>query len=529
MKRFLSVLVVLAIFATQMCAFAETSYTSLLDAVKADESVDMSLIDEDKIIYAEITSYINLDKGIKPTSFYLYMPSVDSDDFYTAGFDKNEYVSTIRNFVATEPLKYYSIDEAKEFAANNGLSEPTEIKAILTHGRIGLFAYSVVCDGKEYIIPYYFTDDSTYNITKDNTVRLSLGTAYTIDEFVNISEKEHTLYDEYMAAENDKKSNTTSYVDNDGEVVESKDAEIKTPKAEEKKTEIYTYDELTGITQKNIVEATIRKHADSISITSPLIITNIVNDLKNIELRKDESEGGSAGGWRYWIQFKTDDNKIVDYTDSTGIKVDGIDYRPVDWEKPSETLEYYYNLYAGIGSVASEWAVDYIAEAVELGILSANNSYYYTAAATREGFCNLAVKMIESDGTTLPTDNPQRPLGINDTDNVNVLKLYKAGIILGKEHNKTGIVFAPNDLITREEAAVILHRIATYLNISSDESLPYANFSDGTAISDWAGVAVHTMYQLGVMKGVSDTEFSPKGLYTIEQTIATLVRLAKEK
>ena len=219
MKRILSVLLVVMLLASQMCVFAEASHTNLVDAVKADESVDMSLINEDGIIYAEITSYINLDKGIKPTSFYLYMPSLDGKDYYTAGFDKNEYVATTKNFVATEPLKYYSVDEAKEFATNNGLSEPTEIKAILTHGRIGLFAYSIVCDGKDYIIPYYFTTDSTYNITNDNTVRLSLGTAYTIEEFVSISEKEHTLYDEYMNAEREKDNRPTVSLDEDGDEV----------------------------------------------------------------------------------------------------------------------------------------------------------------------------------------------------------------------------------------------------------------------------------------------------------------------
>jgi len=219
MKRVLCVLLVVMLLVPQMCIFAETSYTSLLDAVKADESVDMSLIDEGKIIYAEITSYINLDKGIKPTSFYLYMPSLDGKDHYTAGFDKNEYVATTKNFIATEPLKYYSVNEAKEFASKNELSEPTEFKAILTHGRIGLFAYSIICDGKEYIIPYYFTDDSTYNITKDNTVRLSIGTAYTIDEFVSISEKEHTLYDEYMNAEREKDNRPTVSLDENGDEV----------------------------------------------------------------------------------------------------------------------------------------------------------------------------------------------------------------------------------------------------------------------------------------------------------------------
>lgn len=109
MKRILSVLLVVMLLASQMCVFAEASHTSLVDEVKADESVDMSLIDEDGIIYAEITSYINLDKGIKPTSFYLYMPSLDGKDYYTAGFDKNEYVATTKNFVATEPLKYYTV------------------------------------------------------------------------------------------------------------------------------------------------------------------------------------------------------------------------------------------------------------------------------------------------------------------------------------------------------------------------------------------------------------------------------------
>jgi len=59
MKRVLCVLLVVMLLVPQMCIFAETSYTSLLDAVKADESVDMSLIDEGKIIYAEILNNID--------------------------------------------------------------------------------------------------------------------------------------------------------------------------------------------------------------------------------------------------------------------------------------------------------------------------------------------------------------------------------------------------------------------------------------------------------------------------------------
>lgn len=284
---------------------------------------------------------------------------------------------------------------------------------------------------------------------------------------------------------------------------------------------IVTFDDLTNLTQKNIAEVSIRKHADEVIITSPLIISDISDTVKNLQLRQNYDSG--AGGWLYWVKFKTDTGEIIEYTVSTGEKIDGIQYRAIDDTEVRKCLEHYYNLYKSING--SEWAKEEIAVATEYGILSANNSYNYKANIMREEFCDLAVNMMETAGITLSTTNPQRTLGIRDTDNINVLKLYKAGIILGKEHDKTGIVFAPADFITREEAATILGRIATYLNIKSKEDTPYANYSDGPTISDWARVSVHTMYQLGVMKGVNETEFSPKGSYTVEQTIATLVRL----
>ena len=61
----------------------------------------------------------------------------------------------------------------------------------------------------------------------------------------------------------------------------------------------------------------------------------------------------------------------------------------------------------------------------------------YTQPITRENFCILAVKMIETKiGEELATENPQFPLGISDINNENVDKLYAAGIINGKEQKK---------------------------------------------------------------------------------------------
>ena len=290
---------------------------------------------------------------------------------------------------------------------------------------------------------------------------------------------------------------------------------------------IKTFDELTNLSQKNIAEISIRKQADEVIITSPLIISDIADTVKNLQLRQNYDSG--AGGWLYWVKFKTDTGEIIEYTVSTGEKIDGIQYRAIDDTEVRNCLEHYYNLYKSINS--SEWATDVIAEAVNLGIINEDNSWNFPSSICREDFCNIAVRMIESAGIILPTENPQRPLGIKDTDNINVLKLYKSGVILGKEHHKTGVTFAPSDFITREEAATILYRIIRYCfwfdipQSAYNESVSF--YSDKDMISDWAFEAVFYLKELGIMLGTSDNEFSPKGSYTVEQTVATMVRLFK--
>ena len=50
-------------------------------------------------------------------------------------------------------------------------------------------------------------------------------------------------------------------------------------------------------------------------------------------------------------------------------------------------------------------------------------------------------------------------------------------------------------------------------------------YADESAISDWAKSSVAAMKAMGIMQGVSPTEFEPQGEYTVEQAIATMVRL----
>lgn len=176
---------------------------------------------------------------------------------------------------------------------------------------------------------------------------------------------------------------------------------------------------------------------------------------------------------------------------------------------------------------ASEWAKDEMVKAESYKIIPSDfTAKDYTQPITREKFCVLATEMIETkSGEELTIENPQYPLGITDIDNVNIKKLYSAGIIKGKEQKKTGIIFAPYDLITREEAATILNRTAEYMKLHIPVIHNVVYYWDENAISDWALDAVKIMKEMRVMEGISGYEFYPDGTYTIEQAIATMVRM----
>ena len=178
-------------------------------------------------------------------------------------------------------------------------------------------------------------------------------------------------------------------------------------------------------------------------------------------------------------------------------------------------------------TVTSEWAKDEMVKAEVYKIIPDDFVVAdATQPITRENFCILAVKMIEEKiGEELVTENPQYPLEIADTNNVNIKKLYSAGIIKGKEQKKTGVIFAPSDLITREEAATILYRMSEYMQMYIPAIHNVVYYWDEDVISDWALDAVKIMKEMRVMEGINGYEFYPDGTYTVEQAIATMVRL----
>lgn len=94
------------------------------------------------------------------------------------------------------------------------------------------------------------------------------------------------------------------------------------------------------------------------------------------------------------------------------------------------------------------------------------------------------------------------------------------GIINGKSDTE----FAPDDLLTREEAAVILNRMVNK-TIPVPVTEMYFVFDDEAGISDWASDSIQIMCNMNVMNGVGKNTFAPKDTYTTEQAIATIVRV----
>ena len=166
------------------------------------------------------------------------------------------------------------------------------------------------------------------------------------------------------------------------------------------------------------------------------------------------------------------------------------------------------------GITVSNWAKDIVTEAIDANIVpKANLGTDYTKAITRAQFCAIATQLYETvTGKTLTASG-----SFDDTNDTNVLKMASIGVINGYGNGK----FGPNDLLSREQAAVILSRLSEAIGKPMTAGNP--KFTDTSA--DWSKAGIANCYGSGVMLGTSDTTFSPKANYTIEQSIVTMVRL----
>jgi len=163
----------------------------------------------------------------------------------------------------------------------------------------------------------------------------------------------------------------------------------------------------------------------------------------------------------------------------------------------------------------SDWAAEAVGKAIEMNLVPDSLQKNYSADITRAEFCALAAMFYEK---VTGSEISQR-INFADTDDINVRKIAGLGIVSGVGDAN----FAPNDSLTREQAAVILINLANSLDIPISDGT--ASFADNGSISDWAISHVGKVQALKIMSGTGDNLFEPKSLYTREQSIITIIRI----
>jgi len=169
------------------------------------------------------------------------------------------------------------------------------------------------------------------------------------------------------------------------------------------------------------------------------------------------------------------------------------------------------------GATASKWALAEIEKAMNEGIIPQGfMKDDLREEITREEFAAIAVKYYEkiSGRVGALSDNPFEDIESCEYKE-EIIKAYNFGITNGTGQG----IFAPSALITREQAAVMLARVAEKLGNEIVSSVMVEE-----AVSEWARNGVGFVMEKGIMNGTGNG-FEPFGMYTKEQSVATFIRM----
>lgn len=136
----------------------------------------------------------------------------------------------------------------------------------------------------------------------------------------------------------------------------------------------------------------------------------------------------------------------------------------------------------------------------------------------RSEFAQVIYNMLSS---VKPFEGEEAENIFSDTTKNEINTLAKLGIVAGKGEK----LFAPEDLLTREEAAVLLDRTAKHLGIDMSMAKIATGYSDIEAVSPWALSAVQNLSASGIISSEGEA-FNPKANITAEQAIAMLCTMA---
>jgi hypothetical protein len=166
------------------------------------------------------------------------------------------------------------------------------------------------------------------------------------------------------------------------------------------------------------------------------------------------------------------------------------------------------------------WAENYIETLASKLIINGKTDGTFAPGEemTRAQFTVLLVKALGLPGEKYE----QKFSDVKPTDWFNadgeLAAAIKHGIITGKPDGR----FAPNEKISRTQAAVMLHRamklsFVKYDMSQLDKTKKVTDFKDIAKIAEWSRADIEAMYQAGIISGKPDGTFDPNGLTKRDQ------------
>ena len=165
------------------------------------------------------------------------------------------------------------------------------------------------------------------------------------------------------------------------------------------------------------------------------------------------------------------------------------------------------------------WAREQVDLAAAKGLMPDSLGDDFTVNITRAEFAAVAVALYEAmSGETAPApgENP-----FSDTNDPVVIQANALGIVKGSNGK-----FAPDDLVTRQEAALMLSRVYTKLGGTIPQAAS-TTFADDIKISPWTGLkdAIAFMSDNKIVTGKGDNRFDPLGNASIQEALIIALRM----
>lgn len=290
--------------------------------------------------------------------------------------------------------------------------------------------------------------------------------------------------------------------------------------AESWKTIEKTYTKSYLFLKKNVVEENESyKSSEASSVFSEMAnmsyeeisdLTNNFNDAvsKTNDDNKKTGGGSSGGGGGSSVSASS---ALV-----SGSQFEGLP------NKSAGAVSYSLPVLAGSENYADVAAEAWYCEPISIlggsGIISGdgNGNFRPDDFITRAEFAKLVVSAFSISGSEGQFDDVDKEAWFAPY----VQKAAGAGIIMGDSGN-----FRPNEFITRQDAAVIIYRIAELLGI---DYIGFQQTSDMNDVSLYAWTAVGALYSNGVIGGVGGGKFAPRDNISRAQAAQLLYNAIKD-